>query len=194
MQVRRSVNDPPDHLDVLPSGQSAAPTVRKITLHDLEAVVDLWGMFVTESNGPPLSFDRWGPGVSVPYEAIEEAVEMPDEPSKAVRQGLTAMLQADDDACYVAYLDEKVVGFVVVELRRHRESECITGIVEELYVRPDHRRRSIGTRLLRQAITCLRRAGATTIQAVVPKDALAARPFLTFVGLENDLDVWSLYQ
>lgn len=82
------------------------------------------------------------------------------------------------DRIFVARREGKVVGFVQfsTEVGTYR-MDVDRGVVENLYVDPDHRGQGIGTRLLERAETALDAEGITVVGLEVMASNEAARRF-----------------
>ncbi len=107
-------------------------------------------------------------------------------------------LRRDPDACQVAEVGEKVVGFMLSDVRGGEFGlEETSGWIERFGVDPDFQGRSIGRRLFESTVAYLKQHGAVAVRTLVgPEDGdLAA--FLRAVGfssapliaLERRLDV-----
>ncbi|HEU0089049.1 MAG TPA: GNAT family N-acetyltransferase [Pseudonocardiaceae bacterium] len=153
--------------------------IRRVRREDLDAVFELWcSLGDEEIPQPPLSFDRWGPGIAVPAAGAMPTSHIPLEPSMCVRQHLAATVSHPASACFVAEHEGALVGFVTCSWSDHPTMGGHTGQIEELYVRPAVRRRAVGTQLLRAALAYLRDYEATVFKVEVPfGDARAIRFF-----------------
>lgn len=153
--------------------------IRRVRHDDLDAAFELWCSFGDEKiPQPPLSFDRWGPGVAVPADGAMSTSHIPLEPSMCVRQHLAGTVTHPASACFVAEHDGALVGFVTCSWSGHPTMVGRTGHIEELYVRPAVRRRAVGSRLLQAALDYLRDHEVTVFKVEVPVGgAMAIRFF-----------------
>ena len=88
---------------------------------------------------------------------------------EAIREALARTIISD--GVRIAYEGKTVVGFVMFSLETGRfELDVSRGVVQNLFVRPEHRGRRVGSRLLATAERALADAGAD----VVSLDAMAA--------------------
>src|SRR5438874_12781157 len=106
------------------------------------------------------------------------------------RQSLRALLLADAGALLVAEApvepmtesEEEVVGSLIAAWNGWR------GSFYRLAVRPDHRRRGLGRRLVREGEKRLRERGAARLDAIVAADEVAATGFWEALGYERQRD------
>jgi ribosomal protein S18 acetylase RimI-like enzyme len=99
----------------------------------------------------------------------------------AIREAIVQRIVTDD--LLLARLDGDVVGFVMFTIERGRyEQDGTTGVVENLYVAPDARRRGVGSALLTNAEERLDDAGATVISIEAMAGNDAARAFYASHG------------
>jgi len=95
-------------------------------------------------------------------------------------------LRRDPDACQVAEVNGKVVGFMLSDLRGGEFGlEETTGWIERFGVDPDYQGRSLGRKLFEAVVAHLKLRGAASARTLVdPKDKdLAA--FLRAVGFHD---------
>src|SRR5437016_4711253 len=104
-------------------------------------------------------------------------------------QSLRALLLADAGALLVAEAPagaasgrEEVVGSLIAAWNGWR------GSFYRLAVRPDHRRRGLGRRLVREGEKRLRERGAARLDAIVAADEAAATGFWEALGYERQRD------
>lgn len=158
----------------------AMATVRPVRLADVETVVALWADNARESFPEVLSYDRWGPGVPVPYDDdIVEANVMAVDPLEAVRSQLTARVNHPAAFCLLAEINRIPVGFITASLLPASALEQMPqiGAIEQLHVLPHHRRRGVGTRLVAAATGLLREHGAVVFRVHVNPDFTGALRF-----------------
>ncbi len=86
-------------------------------------------------------------------------------------EGLTKLIAHDPDALLVAVQEEAIVGSVIAAWDGWR------GTVYRLAVAPSHRRRGIGSELVRTAVKRLRGVGAVRLQAIVVETDVRATGF-----------------
>ena len=95
-------------------------------------------------------------------------------------------MRRDPDACQVAELGNKVVGFMLADLRGGEFGlEETSGWVERFGVDPDFQGRSIGRRLFVAVVDHMKRQGAVTMRTLVEKSDSELASFLRAVGFEN---------
>jgi ribosomal protein S18 acetylase RimI-like enzyme len=95
-------------------------------------------------------------------------------------------LRRDPEACPVAEIDGKVIGFMFTDLRSGEFGlEETTGWIERFGVDPDYQGRSVGRRMFESAQEYLRGQGVTVLRTLVgPSDSDLAG-FLRAVGFQN---------
>jgi ribosomal protein S18 acetylase RimI-like enzyme len=95
-------------------------------------------------------------------------------------------LRRDPDACQVAELSGKVVGFMLSDLRGGEFGlEETSGWVERFGVDPDFQGRSIGRRLFEAVVEHMKRQGATAMRTLVEQSDSDLASFLRAVGFED---------
>jgi ribosomal protein S18 acetylase RimI-like enzyme len=94
-------------------------------------------------------------------------------------QPLRVLLDADPQALLIADASGEVVGSLIVAWNGWR------GSFYRLTVRPDHRRRGLATRLVREGEMRLRKRGAARLDAIVASDDVAAMSFWGAAGYER---------
>jgi ribosomal protein S18 acetylase RimI-like enzyme len=95
-------------------------------------------------------------------------------------------LRRDPDACQVAELNGKVVGFMLSDLRGGEFGlEETSGWVERFGVDPDFQGRSIGRRLFEAVVEHMKRHGATAMRTLVERSDSDLASFLRAVGFED---------
>ena len=129
---------------------------------DIDAVVDLW---VELARGQ----QAYGSHLAGPA----------NRPT--VRETVVQRVVTND--LLVARREGDICGFVMVTMERGRYEQTVTrGIVENLYVRPEHRRKGVGSALLEAGERRLVDAGATVISLEAMADNDAAREFYAAHG------------
>ena len=95
-------------------------------------------------------------------------------------------LRRDPEACPVAEIDGKVVGFMFSDLRGGEFGlEETSGWIERFGVDPDYQGRSVGRRLFETAQDYLRSQGATVLRTLVGPEDQDLAGFLRAVGFQN---------
>jgi GNAT superfamily N-acetyltransferase len=185
-------------------------SIRPLAGRDVDAVLDLWGRYVSEGfidNFPDqdaaagshlqehLSLDRWGPGIAMPMLPGAPRPHMPAEPSYAVARQLTAMVGHPLCRCLVAEVAATIVGFVAYSIRPLATMDERVASIEELFIDPAARRAGIGTALLRSAVEDLRREHIGVFHALAPVSQryAGARELFASLGWQQDLAAFSLY-
>jgi len=95
---------------------------------------------------------------------------------------LRCLLTTDPQALLVAATRGEAVGSLIAAWNGWR------GSFYRLAVHPDHRRRGLATRLVREGEKCLRDRGAVRLDAIVAADEAAAMSFWSAVGYERQGD------
>lgn len=100
-------------------------------------------------------------------------------------------IKAEDSIVLVAEVDGRVVGFVRAEVRERPilESGRI-GVLVELYVHPQYRRRGIAGMLVREASRQLAARGITVLGAEFPSANVIAKSFYEKHGFRPYLNVY----
>ncbi|WP_188189636.1 GNAT family N-acetyltransferase [Nonomuraea sp. SYSU D8015] len=154
----------------LSQGGRLSPDVRLITERDIEEVLVLWGSNAGE-HVPLLSYDRWGPGVAVPARPeVTEVEAFTRDPLDGTRDLLRAALTDELSFCLVADTGHELAGFLTGEIHTQSVNDFRIGSIRELYVRPEDRRRGIGSALVEGAIAEFRRRRARMFRAEVNPD------------------------
>jgi ribosomal protein S18 acetylase RimI-like enzyme len=95
-------------------------------------------------------------------------------------------LRRDPDACQVAEMGGKVVGFMLSDLRGGEFGlEETSGWIERFGVDPDFQGRSIGRRLFEAVVDHMKRQGATAMRTLVEQSDSDLALFLRAVGFQN---------
>jgi ribosomal protein S18 acetylase RimI-like enzyme len=95
-------------------------------------------------------------------------------------------LRRDPDASQVAEMGNKVVGFMLSDLRGGEFGlEETSGWIERFGVDPDFQGRSIGRRLFEAVVLHLKSQGATTVRTLVEKGDSELATFLRAVGFKD---------
>jgi ribosomal protein S18 acetylase RimI-like enzyme len=95
-------------------------------------------------------------------------------------------LRRDPDASQVAEMGNKVVGFMLSDLRGGEFGlEETSGWIERFGVDPDFQGRSIGRRLFEAVVKHLKGQGATTVRTLVEKSDSELATFLRAVGFKD---------
>jgi len=95
-------------------------------------------------------------------------------------------LRRDPDACQVAEMGGKVVGFMLADLRGGEFGlEETSGWIERFGVDPDFQGRSIGRRLFEAVVNYMKRQGAVTMRTLVEKNDPELASFLRAVGFQD---------
>ncbi|HMI30307.1 MAG TPA: N-acetyltransferase [Candidatus Limnocylindrales bacterium] len=95
-------------------------------------------------------------------------------------------LRRDPDASQVAEMGNKVVGFMLSDLRGGEFGlEETSGWIERFGVDPDFQGRSIGRRLFEAVVQHLKSQGATTVRTLVEKGDSELATFLRAVGFKD---------
>lgn len=138
------------------------------TEEDLDAVFTLWTAYASEHFEENLSYDRWGPGVPVPYDDEAATSEIPTQlvdPSLAVRQHLADIIAHPHAFALLAVAHNDSAGFLTASVGASPTGETREGRIDTLYTAPKYRRHGIGSLLVSTAVTHLRQQGASIFRA-----------------------------
>lgn len=92
-------------------------------------------------------------------------------------------LRRDPEACRVAEVDGKVVGFMLGDIRAGEFGiEEPTGWIERFGLDPDHRGRDLGRQMFEGIVEHFRAAGATRVQTLVDGKDAGVTAFLKALG------------
>jgi len=91
-------------------------------------------------------------------------------------ESLRSLIAHDPDALLVAEASGRIVGSLIAAWNGWR------GSFYRLAVHPDHRRRGLATRLVREGEECLRDRGAVRLDAIVTADDATAMALWAAVG------------
>ena len=103
-----------------------------------------------------------------------------DPPHNAPAKVFDAKLAMRDGMLFVATEADCVIGTAMAGYDGHR------GWLYTVATSPEHRRRGIGTRLVRHALDALRRAGCTKVNLQIRATNLAVRQFYESLGFEAE--------
>lgn len=92
---------------------------------------------------------------------------------------------SNDRHFLVSEVNDKVVGFIVGEVRAWEFGSPPCGWVFALSVSPKHRKLGIGQRMFEEICACLKRAGVATVRTMVERDDKAALSFFRNQGLSS---------
>lgn len=90
----------------------------------------------------------------------------------------------DNRLCWIVTAGEKI-GFILFGLEKHRFLPRLSGVVYELYVRPEHRRRGAARGAAKAALAELRRAKPSKIQLEVAVGNERAAALWKSLGFEQ---------
>jgi ribosomal protein S18 acetylase RimI-like enzyme len=95
-------------------------------------------------------------------------------------------IRRDPDACWIAEVGGKVVGFMLADLRGGEFGlEETSGWIERFGVDPDYQGRSLGRRLFESVAGHLRDRGVATVRTLVHNEDLDLARFLRAVGFTD---------
>ncbi len=111
-------------------------------------------------------------------EEFDPAWSMARDAGEKARKVIESLLASEKDVVLVAEYDGKVVGFVRAEVRENPMLEAKRiGVIVELYVHPQYRRRGIAGTLVREAAEKLAGMGARLVAAEFPAANEVAESF-----------------
>ena len=112
--------------------------------------------------------------------ALWETVFPDDPPHNAPAKVFDAKLAVHDGMLFVAMDADTVIGTAMAGYDGHR------GWLYTVAVSPGHRRRGVGTALVRHAVAALRTAGCTKVNLQIRATNLAVRGFYESLGFEAE--------
>lgn len=112
--------------------------------------------------------------------ALWERVFPDDPPHNAPARMFDAKLAVRDDMLFVAMDADRVVGTAMAGYDGHR------GWLYSVAVSPEHRRRGIGTELVRHAVDALRAVGCIKVNLQIRATNAAVRGFYESFGFEAE--------
>ncbi len=86
-------------------------------------------------------------------------------------------------AAWIAHADTEPAGYIVLVLRHSMEFGGLAGIIDDLFVRPAHRRRGNGALLMEGAFEHCRSLGAVAVEVDAGEDNAAAGALYRRFGL-----------
>ena len=92
---------------------------------------------------------------------------------------------------FVARLDGEIEGFVWVVYYEHIANKGV-GVIEELYVNDNYRRRGIGRKLITKAIEYLKKMRATVVLVTTESHKVGAKKFYKAIGFKIS-KTWFFY-
>jgi ribosomal protein S18 acetylase RimI-like enzyme len=125
--------------------------------------------------------------------AVPGGAPLSERGRRKIARMLHAAAEHPEVFCLVADEDGRIVGYTVGRVSGDPLEPGLVGELEDLYVVPDARDRSVGRRLAEAAITRLRDIDAGVIWAHVDADDEAAQAFWAALGLKGDVVRFSLY-
>ena len=122
-----------------------------------------------------------------PLKLLEESLRGGESlPEEFIGQ-LRESVEAGDLEVLAAHAEERTVGVVVLGFRLNVSAAGLFASIEDLYVRPESRRRGVGRALLEAAAERCKIRGVSYIEAQVEDDEAAA--FYSAMGYEPELGV-----
>lgn len=98
--------------------------------------------------------------------------------------GIRSVFASNANTIWVAEKHNEVVGFLSTTVRTVLRLGGPVGVLEEIYVLPEHRRQGIGFALWQAAMHDLRKKGARSVEIVTSLAHPGQRPFAQKIGLE----------
>ena len=126
-----------------------------------------------ELRGPLSLLEEW----------LRDGEPVPDDFVGELRQSV----EAGDVEVLAAYLDDRMVGVLVLAFRPNISLGGPFASIEDLYARPEARRRGVGGALLKAADERCRERGVHYVEAQV--EEREADPFYAASGYEREADV-----
>jgi ribosomal protein S18 acetylase RimI-like enzyme len=122
--------------------------VRPLKNDEVEELLGLWKEFMNDPS------------------AIDELIPTHQENVKRQREFVVELMGEDSGQVLVASDGSELIGYVMFqnEVRPPLELAHRTGYVMDLYVKPSHRRRGVGERLLRSCLDRVKSKGVTHVQ------------------------------
>lgn len=144
--------------------------IRPIKVEEAEIVVHLWDDGVEE----------------IGYQLSETSI-------KNLTENMRAYANHEKCRCFVATVEDKIVGYVTCALTHHPIEKGTAGDVEELYVKPDFRQSKIAESLLKQAVGWLKTHGAHAIFTRMDKNDQVWIDFWHAQKWDQDMIIFAIY-
>ncbi|MFP9062230.1 GNAT family N-acetyltransferase [Natrialbaceae archaeon A-chndr2] len=131
--------------------------------------------------------ELWQP-FAADMESRNERFELADNATKAMINNFRNGIRQDGVFILVAEVDNEVIGYLLFEIRDtppifKRERDCA---LDQLYVKPEHRGKSIGQALIDRAILIGKEKGAETVVLTIDAENEGALKFFDNLGY----DIW----
>jgi ribosomal protein S18 acetylase RimI-like enzyme len=121
----------------------------------------------------------------VALELARELYRLPASDAQPLRTAYDAMVNSPDATPFLALVDGEAAGMALFWFRRRLGHGRFQGWLTDLYVRPAHARRGIGTALLRACIAEWRLRQGDSIMLEVAKDNEVARTLYRSLGFDE---------
>jgi GNAT superfamily N-acetyltransferase len=123
-------------------------------------------------------------GLAEPLALLEEALRDGDPVPEGFADRLRKVVEAGDVEVLVARAEDQLLGVVLLAYRLSVSAGGLFASVEELYVRPEARRRGVGRALLQAADEHCEKRGISYVEAQV--EGKEAELFYAAVGYEPE--------
>jgi len=162
----------PERRDASPDRQARSePRVRAACLSDIEALTALWGEMMAA------------------HREVDERFVFVPGVERSVAQHLRSLVRSPDSAVFVADAGDAVVGYVVGDLHRRPPwyPAGSFGFISDMYVRPEWRRKRVGTALVRALEQWMAGRGVTSVELLAAERNPAGLAFWRAMGYTDYL-------
>ncbi len=125
-----------------------------------------------------------GAGISEPLRLLEEFLREGEPVPGDFMQRLRGAVEGDELEVLAARAEGRIVGVAVLAYRLGVSAAALFASVEDLYVRPDARRRGVGRALLKAVEERCASRGVSYVEAQVEDEEAAA--FYSALGYEEE--------
>ncbi|MBM3935147.1 MAG: GNAT family N-acetyltransferase [SAR202 cluster bacterium] len=134
---------------------------RTATARDAEKVIELVNCLLEELGARP-----------IPYESAVPAFQ-----SVAANEGAGSVIVAEEDS--------QVVGVCTLSFQTAMRTAGRYAVIQEMYVVPEHRSRSVGAQLVEHALAVARAHGCRVVELGTPPNGLRQEEFYRREGFEQ---------
>ena len=146
--------------------------IREMRADELSEIVNLWTLLLEH------------------HQSLDQRLYQSGRaPNQNYEQWVKRRLREDGAKIWVAEVEGHLVGYLLgmVGYRLPTYEVRAVGMICDLVIRPEHRRKAIGSRLVEQVIFAFLNQGIECIQVNYDVDNLEARAFWTSMGFDSRL-------